>query len=65
MVTVHLVILFHCIEGLQWSDGEAIDANDMVFTYQTVRDLGMLGAWTYNYPLATENEDGTCFTRSY
>ena len=46
-------------EGWEWSDGEAIDANDMVFTYETVRDLGMLGAWTYNYPLATEGEDGT------
>ena len=46
-------------EGFKWSDGEAIDANDMVFTYETVRDLGMLGGWTNSYPLATEREDGT------
>jgi len=46
-------------EGLEWSDGEAIDANDMVFTYETVRDLGMLGAWLSSYPLATEGEDGS------
>ena len=46
-------------KGLEWSDGEAIDANDMVFTYETVRDLGMLGAWLSNYPLATEGEDGS------
>jgi ABC-type transport system substrate-binding protein len=31
----------------------------MVFTYETVRDLGMLGGWTNSYPLATEREDGT------
>ena len=46
-------------KGFKWSDGEAIDANDMVFTYETVRDLGMLGGWTNSYPLATEREDGT------
>ena len=31
----------------------------MVFTFETVRDLGMLGGWTNSYPLATEREDGT------
>ena len=46
-------------QGFKWSDGEAIDANDMVFTFETVRDLGMLGGWTNSYPLATEREDGT------
>ena len=41
-------------QGFKWSDGEAIDANDMVFTFETVRDLGLFGGWTNSYPLATE-----------
>mgnify|MGYP005718894055 FL=1 len=30
------------VQGWEWSDGEAIDANDMVFTYTTVKDLSLI-----------------------
>jgi peptide/nickel transport system substrate-binding protein len=34
-----------------WSDGEAIDAEDVVFTFETVRDLALGGNWLTAYPL--------------
>jgi peptide/nickel transport system substrate-binding protein len=37
-------------EGFEWSDGSAITANDMVFTYNTAKDLGLLSNWETNYP---------------
>jgi ABC-type transport system substrate-binding protein len=39
------------VEGFEWSDGTAITANDMVFTYNTVRDLALIGNWLSAYPL--------------
>jgi len=39
------------VEGFEWSDGSAITANDMVFTYNTVKDLALIGNWLSAYPL--------------
>ena len=39
-------------QDAQWSDGEPITANDVVFTYETVRDLAMGGSWLTGYPYA-------------
>jgi ABC-type transport system substrate-binding protein len=35
-----------------WSDGEPITADDVAFTYETVRDVGLTRGWTTAYPLA-------------
>ena len=34
--------------GLQWSDGEAMDAHDLVFTLSTAKDLNLPGGWKEN-----------------
>jgi peptide/nickel transport system substrate-binding protein len=39
-------------QDVEWSDGEPITANDVVFTYETVRDLAMGGDWISSYPYA-------------
>lgn len=44
--------------GLVWSDGEPITTDDIVFTYETVRDLGLGGNWLESYPLATDDQPG-------
>ena len=44
--------------GLMWSDGEPITASDIVFTYETVRDLGLGGNWLTGYPIAGEDRLG-------
>ncbi|HVR32465.1 MAG TPA: ABC transporter substrate-binding protein [Acidimicrobiia bacterium] len=44
--------------GMVWSDGEAITASDIVFTYETVRDLGLGGNWLTGYPIAAEGRLG-------
>jgi ABC-type transport system substrate-binding protein len=41
-----------------WSDGTAITANDIVFTYETVRDLALGGSWLNSYPIAAEGSLG-------
>jgi ABC-type transport system substrate-binding protein len=41
-----------------WSDGTAITANDVVFTYETVRDLALGGSWLNSYPIAAEGSLG-------
>ena len=41
-----------------WSDGQPLTAQDMVFTYEAVRDLQLGGNWLAAYPLADpENPD--------
>ncbi|HSL26489.1 MAG TPA: ABC transporter substrate-binding protein [Acidimicrobiia bacterium] len=35
-----------------WSDGTPITANDIVFTYETVRDFALGGSWLEAYPIA-------------
>jgi peptide/nickel transport system substrate-binding protein len=45
-------------EDVTWSDGTPITANDVVFTFETVRDLELGGDWLANYPLVNpENPD--------
>jgi peptide/nickel transport system substrate-binding protein len=34
-----------------WSDGTPVTANDIAFTFATVRDLGLGGNWLSDYPL--------------
>lgn len=34
-----------------WSDGAPITSADVVFTFETVRDLGLGGNWLQGYPL--------------
>lgn len=41
-----------------WSDGEAITAEDFVFTFETVRDLELGGNWLASFPQATEEDTG-------
>jgi peptide/nickel transport system substrate-binding protein len=38
-----------------WSDGQPITANDVVFTFETVRDLTLGGDWLAAYPLPDES----------
>ena len=38
-------------EDATWSDGSPITANDIVFTFTTVRDLALGGNWLSVYPL--------------
>jgi ABC-type transport system substrate-binding protein len=45
-------------QGLVWSDGEPITANDIVFTYEAVRDLGLGGNWLTGYPIAGDDRLG-------
>lgn len=37
--------------GLAWSDGAPLTADDIVFTYETVRDLGLDQGWLTAYPV--------------
>jgi len=38
-----------------WSDGSALTANDVVFTYETVRDAELGGGWISAYPYTEES----------
>ena len=38
-----------------WSDGSPITADDIVFTYETVRDLALGGDWLSAYPVAPDD----------
>ncbi|MDH3308512.1 MAG: ABC transporter substrate-binding protein [Acidimicrobiia bacterium] len=37
-------------EGMTWSDGEAVDANDFVFTFDVVREFALGSNWLSNTP---------------
>lgn len=37
-------------QGMQWSDGEAVDANDFVFTFDVVREFELGSNWLSNTP---------------
>lgn len=43
--------------GFRWSDGESITAHDFVFTFETVRALGLGGSWVEAFPAAVESVD--------
>ncbi|MBW3667363.1 MAG: hypothetical protein KY394_07190 [Actinobacteria bacterium] len=42
-------------EEMAWSDGAPITAHDMVFTYETVRALGLGGSWADAFPTTIES----------
>lgn len=42
----------------RWSDGEPITAADIVFTFDTVRSLGLARGWSSAYPVADDNRLG-------
>jgi ABC-type transport system substrate-binding protein len=46
-------------EGLVWSDGEPVTANDWVFTFNVVKDLGLGGNFTEAWPIAAEDDPAT------
>lgn len=46
-------------QGLQWSDGEAVDANDFVFTFNAVQDLALAGNFLDLWPAAAEDDPAT------
>jgi peptide/nickel transport system substrate-binding protein len=39
-----------------WSDGTSITSADVVFTFETVRDLGLGGNWRHSYPLPNPDD---------
>ena len=45
-------------EGYTWSDGSPITANDMVFTYNTVKDLALQQSWVSSYKIPVVDEEG-------
>ena len=46
-------------EGLVWSDGEPVTANDWVFTFNTVKELGLGGNFLDIWPIASEDDPAT------
>ncbi len=46
-------------EGLEWSDGEALDANDVAFTVTTAISLKLGGDFESMYPAAVEDDPET------
>ncbi len=44
--------------GALWSDGEPITADDVVFTFETVRSLELARGWTAAYPLGDSDRLG-------
>jgi peptide/nickel transport system substrate-binding protein len=42
-------------EDMTWSDGEPITAADFVFTFETVRALGLGGSWADAFPATIES----------
>ena len=45
------------VEGFEWSNGDAITANDMVWTFNTVNDLGLLSNWEIYYRKAVGTDE--------
>ena len=42
-------------DNYAWSDGHSITANDFVFTFETVRSLGLGGSWADSFPATIES----------
>ena len=42
-------------DSLYWSDGEPVTANDIVFTFDTTRALGLEGSWSEAFPATIES----------
>lgn len=45
----------HLSSDFRWSDGERVTADDFVFTFETVRGLGLKGSWAEAYPAEIES----------
>ena len=45
------------VEGFEWSNGDPITANDMVWTFNTVNDLGLLSNWETYYRKAVGTDE--------
>ena len=43
-------------QDLTWSDGEPIDAHDVVFTFETVKTLNLGGSFRALWPVASEDD---------
>ncbi len=43
-------------QGYEWSDGSPITANDWVFTYNTVKNLGLAGNWLSSWSVSDGSE---------
>lgn len=46
-------------DGLVWSDGSPMTANDVAFTFNTVKNLGMGGNFLAIFPLAADDDPDT------
>lgn len=46
-------------QGLTWSDGEEVTAEDFVFTWNTVKDLSLAGNFLDLWPQASEDDAAT------
>ena len=53
------VIEVNVRQGLVWSDGSPITANDVAFTFNAVKDLQMGGNWFSTLPLAKPDDPAT------
>jgi len=42
-------------QDFKWSDGTPITADDFVFTFETVRALGLAGSWAESFPAVVES----------
>jgi peptide/nickel transport system substrate-binding protein len=42
------------LDNQKWSDGSSITANDVVFTFEAARDMGIGGTWLSAYPYNEE-----------
>ena len=42
-------------QGVMWSDGNEFTANDVVFTFEAVRDAALGGTWLSSYPYSEES----------
>jgi peptide/nickel transport system substrate-binding protein len=45
-------------DGLTWSDGSPLTAEDFVFTFETVRDAELSGNWSSQLPVAADGTTG-------
>lgn len=44
-------------DAMEWSDGSPVTAEDVAFTFQTVRSLGLGGSWADAYPASVTDID--------
>ncbi len=54
-----LVYTFTIREGLKWSDGEKLDANDFVYSWNRAADPATQSDYIYLFDIVAKNDDGT------